>query len=718
MYVKTPTILQMDAIESGAVCLSIILAYYKRFVSVDTLRTDCGISRDGCKPEDIMHAANRYGLETTLNIKKINEFTAVTFPAIAFWQSQYFVVITGIKDNIIYLNDPACGHRIISKHAFSKEYSNLLLEFKLTPIFQKGGMPPRVLKPLTHQLSKYIAPLSFVFFTGLGLTLLSLAPPIFSKIFVDNYLIEHTTPILNILIIGIILTAILRFFISLLENYYLVLFENKLTILSSEKLLWHIMRLPLEFFSQRYSGDITHRIELVRETSKFIASIFTRSILHAILVIIYFTVLIYFDFSIALIVLTAASINMAIFYLISKQKKENSLLLNVNISKYYSEAYNIFKIIETIKASGREQEVFSKIVGAQTRISNTLHKMTENTQLISILPMAINSLAYILILLIGAQKIMDGSMTIGSLVAIQSIALSLMLPLKNILDIVDQVVEMTGALARIDDILDRKIDSRLDLSHFSQSSFLLPESKAKLSGYIEISDLCFGYNPIAFPLIKNMNIVIYPGEHVAIVGASGSGKTTLLKLISNLHLAWSGSILIDGNNINTINRLILANSIAVVQQEGILFNDSLKNNLTLWENSVSYETIVKGAKDAFIHEEISLRKNGYNTMVSENGINFSGGEKQRIEIARALISYPSILILDEATSELDIKVESQIFDNIRMLGCTTIFIAHRLNAIRNADKIIVLEEGKITQMGTHNTLISVPGQYSNLMSMG
>lgn len=712
---KTPSQFQMEVVECGAVCLYMIMGYYKRFIPLEQLRIDCGVSRDGCEAINLIQAAGIHGFDAEGYRIHVDEFDTINFPCIAFWHFNHFVVVEGYSDQYFYINDPAYGHRRTEREDFIREYSGVILEFTPNQNFKPEGSPPNIYNQLLTRLSDQKMALAYVFLVGLALTILGLAAPIFGKIFVDVFLIDHTQSVLKILIFGILFTSILRIILSFLSNHYLAKLENKLNILFSEKILWKVLRLPLIFFSQRSMGDIISRIQSIRGISNFIGNVYIDGVLSAILIVIYLGLLLFYDKDLSLIIIFIACLNVGIFYFISSVKKEKSLLCAVDYGNYISQCFSSLRIIESIKASGAEQNTFKKNIGLQVKVSNAIHDLAEKTILISGVPIFLNALSQVTIIIIGTLKIMNGDMTVGTLVAIQSIAANLMMPLNNLINISSKIQEMVGKMAKLDDVLEHKLEEKVNLSHFSQSEHLAKEDKVKLVGYIEIKGLTFGYNSLQPPCIDELNLIIYPGEHVAFIGSSGSGKSTLSHLIANLYHPWHGTIDIDGLNINHINKMVFANSLVLVQQNNSFFHGTIKDNLTMWDQTISFEKIVLGAKEAYIHDEISSRQNGYETILSENGANFSGGERQRIELARAIIANPSILILDEATSELDPIVENQIYDSIRKIGCTTIIIAHRLDTIINADKIIVLDKGQIVQIGTHSELISKPGLYLELM---
>lgn len=710
---KTPLYLQMEMLECGAAALGIILAYYQCYVPLEQLRMDCGVSRDGSKAEHIIQAAKKYGLKASGYQVSPSELQNVPTPFIAFWRYNHFLVVEGFTQSTVFINDPQSGHQTLTLETFLNEYSGVVITLSPTKKFKKSGVAPNIFYQLLKKLTAHSSSLFFLFIAGFALTLLGLATPIFSKIFVDEYLVNKIPSSMQILIIGISLTLFLKFGLNFIQKFYLNRLENKITILSSQALLWHIFQLPINFFSLRYVGDITYRMEMVRNVSRFVANMFTDGVLQSILILIYLTLLIFYDIPIAMIILSIGIVNIIIFYHIAKIKKEKSLLLSVDLGNYYAHCFSGFRIIESIKASGAEQDIFTKIIGSQVKVSNAIHESSEKTMLMSILPTVMNILASILVLAIGSIKVMNGEMTIGTLVAIQSIALSFINPLMNLINLSGQIQGMAGTIAKLDDVLENQIDQDENILEFTK--YTNTKNVIKLKGLLNLANVTFGFNVLEPPILKNISFTIYPGTHIAIVGRSGSGKSTLAKLIAHLYKSWQGEIFFDNEPISKINKITLANSLSLIEQDSMLFTGSIKENITIWDQSIDDRQIIQAAKDACIHEEISSRSYDYDTKIDPFGNNFSGGERQRIEIARALVNNPSILILDEATSELDPILENQIHDNIRKKGCTTIIITHRITTAQNADKIIVLEHGEIVQAGTHQELSQMNGEYQRLL---
>lgn len=716
MRVKTPVIFQMEIVECGAVALGIILGYYKRFIPIEQLRIDCQVTRDGTHAENIINAAEKHGLEAEAYEVEFEDFEKADLPFIAFYRFNHFIVVEGFDEKYVYINDPEHGHSRVIIEKFKKEYSSIAVVCKPGKNFEKKGKAVSPIDQIYQFVKKQKISFAYLMLCGMMISILSLITPIFSKVFVDNYLVDYTQSTLNLIIIGLFATFMIRTTLTYISNHYVGKLINKIISISSERFFQHIIRLPLNFFAQRYVGDIVFRMMSIRQTISEATHTTLDASIQLFMILLYLILLLYLNAKIAAVVILISFLNIYIFYILIESKKEKSIEMTVDLGLYYSQVFSRLRNIESIKASGTEQDLFTKVVGAQAKLSNSILAMDEKSAMLGLIPGALNSVASIAVLIIGAIQIINGQMTVGTLIAIQSITIGFMTPIIGLIQVSSQAQELSGNLAKLDDVMQYKVDPQIDLSHFTSTDRLMLEEEPKLSGLIEIKDLFFSFSIIDTPILKGINLTILPGEHVALVGASGSGKSTLVKLIANLYTPTKGDIYVDGTPLSKNNRLILANSIAVVDQDFILFNGTVRDNLKIWDDSVRDADMIAAAKDACIHEDISSRENGYDTLIIENGSNFSGGQRQRIEIARALLTNPNILIFDEATSELDPVIEDQIYDNIRKRGCTMIIVAHRLNTIINADKIVVFEYGKIIQMGTHDELISQKGKYQVLMS--
>ena len=715
--IKTPNYFQMEYVECGAAALGIILAYYKRYIPLEQLREECGVTRDGSKAINIVRAAEKEGLKATGYKRSMDYVLKSKPPFIAYWENNHFVVVEGFKGNMAYVNDPAIGRISYTLDEFEKSYSGVVLCFEKTAEFAEQGQPDRITEQLLDRLSDEEANLKYILYFVLASAVLALVTPLFGKLFVDYYLIENLHSIIKVIIIGVIATSLLRFITSLMMNYYETKFQNKLSIVFTSNFLWKLLKSPFSLFAHRFVGDIAQRVGLNAMIATFMANNVVGVVADGILIIMYFLMMMYFNVEIGLITVILVTINAFILYKVSKIRRELSFKMSNKMSNYYSYGYGALRNIEAIKASGAEQDAFARVSGAEVEVANTIHTLDRKSLNYFLTPMVITSFNSTIVLILGAYKVMTGDMSIGTLVALQSIVAGFSMPLMKVSLLVTQMQEMAGSIAKCDDILHYEDPTA---RNFVEKKTLFDACgcvKSKLSGYIELHNVNYGYNKLEKPILRDISLVISPGEHVALVGISGSGKTTLTKLMSHLLIPWCGDILFDHENIKAIPSELMQNSLSLVEQQGFLFNCTIRDNITLWDERIHLKKIIQVAKETGIHDEISLRPHGYGEIILENGANFSGGQRQRFELARALISDPSILILDEATSELDVESEFKIIEFLKKRGCTIVTAAHRLSTIKDADRILVLKLGEIIATGTHDDLIRECEYYKNMMSI-
>lgn len=710
--VKTPTVLQMEAVECGAAALGIILGYYGRFESLEQLRADCGVSRDGSTAINVVQAARKYGLTARGFRMEPEQLFQTRLPVIVFWNFNHFVVVEGYDKDHVYLNDPAAGPRRISHEEFDKSFTGVVLTFEPGPEFKKGGSKVSLLKTLTQNLQGSRVGLIYCVLVGLALVPPGLAIPIFSKVFVDEYLVRGRGEIIVPLLLGMALTAILRAGLTWLQQFYLLRLNTKLSVTMSSRFLWHVLRLPLEFYAQRYGGEISFRVGLNDTVASLLSGQLASAALSAFTVVFYAALMFYYDWRLTLIGIAFAALNLLGLRYVSRTRVDLNQRLLQEQGKLMGASMSGLQTIETLKATGAEPDFFARWAGLEAKAVNARQELGVPSQFLSSLPTLLVAINTAAILTIGGLRVMSGEITIGTLVAFQSLMASFTSPFNQLVTLGTQVQDAEGNINRINDVLRYPVDSTILQG---ESTAQAEDSPPKLSGRLELRNVSFGYSPLGPPLIEDFNLTIEPGQRVALVGASGSGKSTVSRLVSGLYRPWSGEILLDGKPREEISRWLLANSLALVDQEIFLFEGTVRENITLWDTTVPAEQVVQAAKDAAIHDDITARENDYDGQVLEGGQNFSGGQKQRIEMARALALNPSILVLDEATASLDPATEFEIDRNLRLRGCTCLLVAHRLSTIRDCDEIIVLQNGKIVQRGTHDEMKDVEGPYADLI---
>lgn len=714
--VKTPTVLQMEAVECGAAALGIILAYHGRFVPPEELRVACGVSRDGSKANNVLKAARSYGLEAKGFRCEPENLKNFAFPYIVHWNFNHFLVVEGTSPQRVYLNDPASGPRVVSHEEFDQSFTGVVLTFSPEESFVAGGTKPSLLRSLKPRLSGAWGALFYILLVSLSLIVPGLLIPVFSRVFVDYILVQGREQWIVPLLLGMGLTAVLRAIFLWMQQEKLLRLETKLDVAGSSKLFWHILQLPIEFFNQRSAGDLNSRIGMNVRVAQLLSSELSTTFLNLLLVGFYALLMVQYSFWLTLVTVILASLNLLVLRLVARRRVDINNRLIQERSQMLSAAFSGLQSIETIKANGQESDFFARWAGRQAKAITSMQELGKATQFISVVPSLLSALSTAAILGVGGWLILNEQLTAGMLVAFQSLAASFLNPVNQLMNMGGQLQEVEGTMQRLEDILSYPPDPTIQFGEVDPSLERWP--LGKLSGHVELRNVTFGYSRLAPPLIENLSLTVEPGKRIALVGASGSGKSTIARLLNGLYQPWSGEILFDGTPRHHIPRILLNSSLAAVNQEIFLFEDTIRSNLTAWDHSVSDEDLVAAAKDANIHEMIAVLPKGYNTLVSEGGKNFSGGQRQRMEIARALATNPSILILDEATSALDPITEQIINDNLLKRGCTCLIVAHRLSTIRDCDEIIVMENGRIVERGTHNQLWRQRGAYANLIRSG
>ncbi len=710
--VKTPTVLQMEAVECGAAALGIVLGYYGTYIPLEELRIECGVSRDGSKASNLLKAARRYGLVARGFRKLPEDLRNINKPAILHWNFNHFLVLEGIKQDRVYLNDSATGPRTVTFAELDEAFTGVVLTFEKGSEFEDGNKKTSLFKALGARLRGSEIPLLYVLLVSLALVIPGLLAATFSRIFVDYYLVGGLQKWLGLLFVIMTGTAVFRMILTWLQQRYLLRLETKQAVHNASQLFWHILRLPIEFFSQRSAGDISSRVEMNDRVAQLLSGELATALLNVILIIFYALLMFQYSVPLTLIGITMAIINFVFLRYVSRKRVDVNQKLIQDGSKLQATTFSGLQSIETIKATGGEADFFARWAGHQAKMNNSYQELGLPTQVLAVVPLFLSMVTTILILTVGGISIIAGALSIGMLVAFQTLMNSFLNPVTQMVNLGGQLQEMEGIINRLDDVLNYQTDEQVKIA---ESSETIQNRGTKLSGRIEIKEMTFGYSRLAKPLIESFNLTLEPGMRVALVGASGSGKSTIARLVAGLYEPWSGEILFDGQVRKEIPRAIINNSLAVVDQDIFLFEGSVRDNLTMWDAYVSDEAVIQAAKDAHIHEEVAMRENGYAFEIEEGGRNFSGGQRQRLEIARALVNNPAILVLDEATSALDSVTEQIIDDNLRRRGCTCLIVAHRLSTIRDCDEILVLDKGKVVQRGTHDALWREGGLYGQLI---
>ncbi|MFM7219903.1 MAG: NHLP family bacteriocin export ABC transporter peptidase/permease/ATPase subunit [Nodosilinea sp.] len=711
---RTPTLLQMEAVECGAASLGMILGYHGRIVSLADLRQACGISRDGSKASNLLNAARIYHLQGKGLKVSLEAVQQLERPYIVFWNFNHFLVVEGFHRQKVYLNDPATGPRRVSLDEFSEGFTGVVLTFTPDTEFEPGGQPRNLVRSLRLRLQGSFRALAFCLLAGLLLVLTGLAMPAFSQVFVDQVLIQGRSSWLRPLLLGMLITATLTGLLTRLQLQILRRLRIKLAMGMSSGFLWHILRLPVGFYDQRFAGEISNRIKLNDRLAGLLSGDLATNTIACVMVVFYGLVMWQYDWVLTLIGLASVAINLTALRWVARQRSDTNTRLMQEQGKVSGVAIAGLQSIETLKASGLESDFFNRWAGFYAKSLNARQEMDRLNQRLGLLPAFLSSLSAMLLLTLGGFRVIDGALSIGMLVAFQSLIQQFMQPVNQLLKLAGDFQELGGTLDRLDDVLQNPVDPLLPTPD-SSPSLPLHFPSPKLQGFLDLHQLTFGYNRTAPPLIDNLNLSLKPGQRVALVGGSGSGKSTVAKLVCGLYQPWSGDICFDGQPRHQIPRPMLTNSLAMVEQDILLFAGTVRDNLTLWDTTIPDGNLIQACRDAAIHDTILSMAGGYGAELLEGAANLSGGQRQRLEIARALVNNPAILVMDEATSALDTETERTIDYNLRLRGCTCLIVAHRLSTIRDCDEIIVMHYGKVVQRGSHDDLRQQAGPYLQLI---
>ena len=703
---KTPTILQMEAVECGAASLAMVLAYHGRWVPLEELRVACGVSRDGSKASNILKAARAQGMSAKGFKKEPENLTSLPCPSIIHWNFNHFVVFEGFRGERAWINDPAGGRQSYPKSEFSEKFTGVVLAMEPGEGFTRGGPKPKVYTPLLRFLAGSRGSVMLIALFSALLILPGLVVPGMSKLFVDKVLSDRLDDWLGPLCLILAGMGLLQAGIVWLQRHYLLRLESRLAVVLSGRVMFRMLALPMAFFNQRYAGELAGRVACADHVAGLLSGQVAATAFNTIAVFAYGAAMLAFDPVVAGVAVMVPVLNLLLLRALRVQVRDLNRRVAVDQGKLSGITTSTIMGIETLKVSGNEGEAFAYWAGHQARAANSKQALGVINSIAGVAPQILNGIAVIAVLTVGGLRVMDGELTIGSLVALQLLMASFVGPFTALVELSDVFQQVQGDLGRISDLL----------NHGQEAS---PPSVrgpfVRMTGRLELQDICFGYSRADPPLIRDFSMVLEPGRRVALVGGSGSGKSTIGRIVAGLMPPWSGEIRLDGEPIENLVPADRAAVLAYVDQDVFLFAGTVRDNITLWDSTVSDAVLIEALKDAGIHADIASRPGGLDAAISEGGVNFSGGQRQRLEIARALAANPAVLVLDEATAALDPITELLIDSAIRRRGCACLIIAHRLSTIRDADEILVLDGGQVAERGSHAELMARGGAYASLI---
>ncbi len=709
---KVPVVMQMEALECGAASLAMVMAYYGKWVPLEQVRIDCGVSRDGSNAKNVLVAARSYGFEAEGFRCEVEALKSdMSYPCIIHWNFNHFVVLDGFRGNYAYLNDPARGEVRVPMEEFSRAFTGICLKITPGPDFQPGGKRKSTIAFARKRLVGAGAAVTFVMLSTVIAYLFGIINPIFSRFFMDRLLTGENRELLMPFLGLMALLGAAQIIITWVQAVYALKINGKMALVGSSSFMWKILRMPMEFFSQRMAGDILQRQGTNTTIASTLVNTFAPLLLNTIMMVFYLVIMLRFSVMLTIVGIVTIILNLLVSQVISAKRVNITRVQMRDSGKLAAATISGIQMVETIKASGAENGYFQKWAGYQASVNAQGVKYAKLNQYLGAIPSLLATLADAAVMVLGVWLTMQGSFTLGQIMLFQGFLGSFMSPAMTLISAGQMIQEMRTEMERVEDVMQYPLDVS-----YSDAPLAEEADYSKLSGRIELKNVTFGYSRLGEPLIRDFSMSVKPGDRVAFVGSSGCGKSTLSKLISGLYQPWSGEILFDGKPIGEIDRGVFTGSVAVVDQDIVLFEDTIANNIKMWDNSIEDFEMILAARDAQIYDDIMDRDGGFYGKLTEGGKDLSGGQRQRIEIARVLAQDPSVIIMDEATSALDAKTEYELVKAVKDRGITCIVIAHRLSTIRDCDEIVVLDKGVVIERGTHDELYAKGGFYTELIS--
>lgn len=710
---KVPVVMQLEALECGAAALCMVMAYYGKWVPLEQARQDCGVSRDGSKAKNIYLAAENYGFKVSafrMSPEALKE--EGKFPCIIHWNMNHFVVLNGFKGDQAYLNDPARGTVKVSWKEFDESFTGVVIVPEPGEDFEPSGKRRSTIEFAKKRLRGAGAAVAFVMLTTAISYLFGIVNSASSRVFIDR-LLSGRNPDWLIPFISILTGfAAVQLIVAWAQAIYSLKINGKMAVIGNSSYMWKVLRLPMEFFSQRLAGDIQSRQAMNASIANILVQTFGPLLLNTVMMVFYLVLMLRQSVMLTTIGIAVLTLNIVLSRIISAKRINIMRVQLRDTGKLEATTVTGIEMIETIKASGAENGFFRKWAGYQASVNAQEVKNEKTNLYLGMIPVFFTTLASYVVLILGIWLTMEGRFTLGAVTMFQGFLTAFMTPAMTMVTAGQTIQEMRTEMERIDDVMEYPDDPCLVRTADIEDAV----DVAKLRGNVELKNVTFGYSRLEPPLIDNFSLSLRTGDRIALVGASGCGKSTISKLVSGLHQPWSGEILFDGKPISAYPRDIVSGSLAVVDQDIILFEDTVANNIKMWDETILDFEMIMAARDANIHEDIVQLSGGYQHKLTSGGRDMSGGQRQRLEIARVLSQDPTIIILDEATSALDARTEYEVVNSIKNRGITCIVIAHRLSTIRDCDEIIVLDHGKVVERGTHSELMKLDGAYADLVA--
>ncbi|MFE7773528.1 NHLP family bacteriocin export ABC transporter peptidase/permease/ATPase subunit [Streptomyces sp. NPDC057445] len=702
----------MEAVECGAATLAMVLGHYGRHVPLEELRIACGVSRDGSRASNILKAARSYGLQAKGMQMEPAALAGVRAPAILFWEFNHYVVHDGMGRRFgrrgVHINDPDKGRRFVSMEDFDTSFTGVVLVLEPGDGFRKGGRRPGVLRSVPARLRGTTGTMLAALLASLLLVAVGAALPALSRTYIDMFLVGRQTSLLGVLFASMAAMVALTAVLTGLQQANLLRGRIISSTLSSARFFRHLLRLPVTFFAQRSPADLVQRLQSNDAVAETLARDLTAFGVDGIVVILYALLLWTYDPQLTVIGVLIALLNVVAMRVVVRLRATRTQKLRADSARLTNTSYTGIQLIETMKATGGENGYFRRWAGQHATTLEEQQRLGIPSAALAVVAPLLATLNSALILWIGGLRAVEGHISIGLLVAFQALVTRFTAPITRLNSMAGRIQDFAADVARLKDVENFPADTLYTRRE-------PPKSTRRLMGHVTLDDITFGYSPLDKPLLTGFSLSVGPGQQVALVGGSGSGKSTVSRLIAGLYSPWEGTIRIDGQRLDEIPRGALAASVSFVDQDVFLFEGTVRDNVALWDPSIPDEAVTDALKDAALYEVVARRPGGIHGRVEQDGRNFSGGQRQRLEIARALVRRPSVLVLDEVTSALDAETEQLIIDNLRRRGCACVVIAHRLSTVRDSDEIVVLDHGSVVERGRHEDLLARGGAYAELV---
>jgi NHLM bacteriocin system ABC transporter peptidase/ATP-binding protein len=700
----------MEAVECGAASLGMILAYYGKRVPLEELRVACGVTRDGSTAGNVVRAARAYGLTATGYRRDVSDLETMPLPFVIFWQFNHFLVVEGFSKRGVHLNDPATGRRVVDDEEFDRSYTGVAIAFEPAEGFVSESRTTAAFGSILKYLAVTRPAIAYAFGCGLALIVPGLLVPAFVRVFVDNVLLAGDRSFVPIVVAGIALTLALQIAVLELQERVMLRVQTKLAVTSASRFMSRLLDLPMSFFAQRSPGELSYRVGLNDRVAELLSQRLLSTVVGLVATLFFLGMMLYFDVGLALVVLAMTALNIGALMAVARSRSDDSASLLHEEGRLGAQVADGLASIETLKAGGAEEAFFRRWSGQQARVLNIRQRFAIPTQILNAVPQLTAALTTVAILAIGGWRVIDGTLSIGTLLAFQLLAGEFAAPFSTIVELGADLQSIGVTVRRLDDVTNYKSPAIAD------PATLVPLPPIDVASRIDVRGVTFTHSPVSKPSVSEVSFIAEPGRWIALVGATGSGKSSIVRLLVGLDVPTSGEIALDDVTYDRIEPTTFARRVAFVDQTITLFPGTVRDNITLWDSTIDDAAVERAARDAVIHDEILARPGAYDGLVAEDGMNMSGGQRQRLEIARALSRDPTVLVLDEATSALDATTEFVLAENLRRRGCTCVLVAHRLSTIRDCDEILVVDEGVVVERGRHEELVALRGRYFALVS--